>query len=88
MNHTRPAVSLQAVSHRYGKTLALDDVSLAIPRGVTVGLIGPDGVGKSTLLSLVAGVRVIQAGEVWVLGGDMADKQTRQAGRLSVWFCS
>ncbi|MDO4907955.1 ABC transporter ATP-binding protein/permease [Neisseria sp.] len=77
--NTRPAVSLQAVTHRYGKTLALADVSLAIPRGVTVGLIGPDGVGKSTLLSLIAGVRVIQAGEVRVLGGDMAGKQTRQA---------
>ncbi len=79
MQNNTPAVSLQAVSHRYGKTLALDDVSLAIPSGVTVGLIGPDGVGKSTLLSLIAGVRVIQAGEVQVLGGDMADKPTRQA---------
>ncbi len=78
MQNNTPAVSLQAVSHRYGKTLALDDVSLTIPRGVTVGLIGPDGVGKSTLLSLIAGVRVIQAGEVRVLDGDMADKQTRQ----------
>ena len=74
-----PAVCLQAVSHHYSaKVLALDNVSLTLPRGVTVGLIGPDGVGKSTLLSLIAGVRVIQTGEVQVLGGNMAHKEIRQ----------
>ena len=73
------AVIVQAVSHRYGKTRALDEVSFELPAGVTVGLIGPDGVGKSTLLSLIAGVKIIQTGSVNVLGGDMADKQTRQA---------
>ena len=80
MNPTQTAVSIQTLSHRYGKnkTLALDNVSLTIPRGVTVGLIGPDGVGKSTLLSLMAGVRVIQQGEVTVLGGDMAGKAVRR----------
>ena len=71
-------VSIQNLSHRYGKTLALDGVSLDIPKGVTVGLIGPDGVGKSTLLSLMAGVKVIQDGRVEVLGGDMADKDVRR----------
>ena len=71
-------VSIQNLSHRYGKTLALDDVSLDIPKGATVGLIGPDGVGKSTLLSLMAGVKVIQDGWVEVLGGDMADKDVRR----------
>ncbi|WP_107878957.1 ABC transporter ATP-binding protein/permease [Neisseria animaloris] len=75
-----PAVSLRSVSHRYGKTVtALDDVSLTIPRGVTVGLIGPDGVGKSTLLSLIAGVKIIQSGTVEVFGQNMAGKAARQA---------
>ena len=71
-------VSIQNLSHRYGKTLALDGVSLDIPKGATVGLIGPDGVGKSTLLSLMAGVKVIQDGRVEVLGGDMTDKDVRR----------
>ena len=79
MNKPTPAVIVKAVSHRYGKTEALRDVSFALPAGATVGLIGPDGVGKSTLLSLIAGVKIIQAGSVNVLGGDMADKQARQA---------
>ncbi|MBG7618637.1 ribosome-associated ATPase/putative transporter RbbA [Herbaspirillum sp. AP02] len=62
---------LDGVSLRYGSTLALDAISLQIPAGCMVGLIGPDGVGKSSLLSLVAGARALQQGEVSVLGGDM-----------------
>lgn len=45
------AVIVEGVSHRYGRTVALDNVSLTIPVGGTVGLIGPDGVGKSTLMA-------------------------------------
>src|SRR5690606_5220796 len=69
--------SLSGVSLRYGKTIALDDVSLDIPEGLTTGLIGPDGVGKSSLLALISGARRIQEGSVQVLGGDMADKHHR-----------
>lgn len=69
---------LREVSHRYGKTLALDAVSLCIPAGGMAGLIGPDGVGKSTLLSLLAGSRAVQSGRVAVLGGDMADRRHRE----------
>jgi ABC-type branched-subunit amino acid transport system ATPase component len=47
---------LRDVRLRYGKTTALDSVSLDIPAGCIVGLIGPDGVGKSSLLSLIAGL--------------------------------
>ena len=79
-------VSIQNLSHRYGKTLALDGVSLDIPKGATVGLIGPDGVGKSTLLSLMAGVKVIQDGRVEVLGGDMADKDVRRDLSHRIFF--
>ena len=66
-----------SVSHRYGKTCALDDVSIEIPAGRVVGLIGPDGVGKSSLLGLIAGARKIQSGTVTVLSGDMADADHR-----------
>ncbi|CUI35535.1 ribosome-associated ATPase/putative transporter RbbA [Achromobacter ruhlandii] len=72
-----PVVKLSGVSLRYGKTLALDAISLDIPAGRMVGLIGPDGVGKSSLLALIAGSRAVQEGAVEVLGGDMADKRHR-----------
>src|SRR5271155_1489172 len=70
--------SLEGVTHRYGKTVALDNVTIAIPAGRMTGLIGPDGVGKSTLLGLIAGVRKIQAGEVRALDGDLKDAAFRQ----------
>ncbi|MCK0207988.1 ribosome-associated ATPase/putative transporter RbbA [Starkeya koreensis] len=76
-----PAIALSGLVHRYGKTLALDGVELSVPAGCMAGLIGPDGVGKSTLLALAAGVTRIQQGKVVVLGGDMADRHwRRQAG--------
>ncbi|HEY9102199.1 ribosome-associated ATPase/putative transporter RbbA [Chitinimonas sp.] len=70
---------LAGVCLRHGKTLALDHVDLQIPAGCMVGLIGPDGVGKSSLLSLLSGARAIQQGEVSVLAGDMADATHRRA---------
>ena len=73
-----PVARLHEVGLRYGKTCALDEVSLDVPAGCMVGLIGPDGVGKSSLLALVAGARAIQTGRVEVLGGDMADAGHRR----------
>jgi ribosome-dependent ATPase len=70
---------LQDVSLGYRKVVALDAVSLAVPAGCMAGLIGPDGVGKSSLLALVAGARAVQAGRVEVLGGDMADARHRRS---------
>ena len=69
--------SLTRVSLCYRDVRALDDVTLSVPAGQMVGLIGPDGVGKSSLLALVAGVRRIQGGTVTVLGGDMGEARFR-----------
>jgi ribosome-dependent ATPase len=76
-SHDRLVARLQAVTHRYGSVTALDDITLDIPEGSLVGVIGPDGVGKSTLLSIVAGVKRIQSGGVQVLDGDMTDAAHR-----------
>ncbi|MBL8464918.1 MAG: ATP-binding cassette domain-containing protein [Thauera sp.] len=65
------------VHHRYADTRAADALTLDLPAGRMVGFIGPDGVGKSTWLGLVAGARTIQRGTVEVLGGDMADARHR-----------
>lgn len=69
---------LDGVGLGYGRTRALDGVSLDIPAGCLAGVIGPDGVGKSSLLSLVAGARRLQDGRLQVLGGDMADASHRR----------
>jgi ribosome-dependent ATPase len=73
-----PVAQLQDVSLQYGKTCALKAVSLEIPAQCMVGLIGPDGVGKSSLLALIAGARKIQSGQIEVLGGDMASRAHRR----------
>src|SRR5262247_3703026 len=65
------------VSMHYGNTVALDHVSIDIPAGCMVGFIGPDGVGKSSSLSLISGARVIQSGTVEVLGRNMGDAKER-----------
>jgi len=74
-----PVVRVRDVSLRYGKRLALDDITLDLPAGRMVGLIGPDGVGKSSLFSLISGARAIQKGGIDVLGGDMAESRHRRA---------
>ena len=75
----KPVVSVQDVTHRYGKSSALDGISLEIPSGIMVGIIGPDGVGKSTLMALIAGSKKMQQGKLTVLNGDMADAAHRRS---------
>ncbi|MBE6405905.1 MAG: ABC transporter ATP-binding protein/permease [Lentisphaerae bacterium] len=78
METNAPAVSFRDLSLVYGKkTVGLDSVSLDIPAQKVIGLIGPDGVGKSTLLSLITGAHKMQEGTLQVLGGDMRDAKHR-----------
>ncbi|WP_166423165.1 ribosome-associated ATPase/putative transporter RbbA [Paraglaciecola sp. 20A4] len=69
--------SLKGITHRYNNVLAVDDVTLDIPTGMMIGLLGPDGVGKSTLLGLISGARKLQEGSLQVFGGDMAKASHR-----------
>jgi len=77
MPRESPVASVDDVTQRYGKMVALDHISLSLPAGRMIGLIGPDGVGKSALLSMIAGARQIQSGSVMVLDNDMADPRAR-----------
>jgi ribosome-dependent ATPase len=78
-SEVKPVASIRDVTHRYGKVLALDRISVDIPTGVMVGFIGPDGAGKSTLLALMAGSKKVQEGQVDALGGDMRQMRHRRA---------
>jgi len=72
-------IKLEHVTQRFGKVTALDDISIEIPPRKTIGLIGPDGVGKSTMLALVTGAMAAPSsgGDITVLGGDMRSKAHR-----------
>ena len=73
-----PVARFTGVAQRHGKVQALADIDLDLPAGCMVGVLGPDGVGKSTLLALLAGARVLQQGQLQVLGGDMARSRHRR----------
>lgn len=73
------AVAVSDVTHRYRSVNAVNDVSLSIPAGTATAFVGPDGVGKSTLLGLIAGVRRLQSGTIQALGGSMAVRAHRDA---------
>ncbi len=80
------SVHIDGLSHHYGTFPALENISLQLAAGETIGLIGPDGVGKSTLLSVIAGVKIIQQGQVEVLGGNMADRRFRHQNSSRIAF--
>ncbi len=78
-NNPEVIAKLINVSHSYGNTKALDNITLDIPSGCLAGLIGPDGVGKSTMLALISGVRKMQEGKVEVMGADMSLSSRRNS---------
>ena len=81
-----PVARLQGVGLSYGATTALEAVTIDIPAGCVVGLIGPDGVGKSSLLSLIAGARTVQRGHIDVLGGDIANAGHRHSAQPRIAY--
>lgn len=68
-----PACVVDTVSHAYGPTRALNDVSLTIPTSQRVALVGPSGAGKTTLLRVLAGMLTPTAGRVTVHGQPLAE---------------
>ncbi len=83
---TEVIARLAGVSHRYGASIAVNDITVEIPKRTMVGLIGPDGVGKSTLLALIAGVRRIQSGKISVFDSDMADQRHLKSVRQRIAY--
>ena len=85
-NNSYLALKINHVSHFYNKKCALKDISFSLPKGGTLGLIGPDGVGKSTLLSLVSGIKSIQSGSISALGADLGNPLERMRVQSDIAF--
>lgn len=59
-------ITCQGLTKRYGNTLALNDISLAIPMGRIVGLLGPNGSGKTTFIKIICGLLEQTKGEILI----------------------
>ena len=70
-NSANLALKINDLSHFYDDKCVLKDITLSLPEGATLGIIGPDGVGKSTLLSLISGIKLIQSGSIYALNRDL-----------------
>jgi ABC-2 type transport system ATP-binding protein len=68
MEHSAPALSIDGLTVRRGKIVAVRDLDLELARGELVGLLGPSGSGKTTLMRSIVGVQNIESGTVTVLG--------------------
>jgi ABC-2 type transport system ATP-binding protein len=87
-NRSVDALAVRGVTHRFGPVAALDDVSLAVPRGAFVVLLGPNGAGKSTLFALVTRLYDNVTGEIRILGHDVRRQPTAALRQLGVVFQS
>jgi ABC-2 type transport system ATP-binding protein len=77
-----PAIELLHLTKRFGRTLAVDDLTLEIPRGSTFGLLGPNGAGKSTTIKMLMGMLSATAGSARVLGIDVRDDAAQVKQRV------
>ncbi|MGA0531173.1 ABC transporter ATP-binding protein [Hansschlegelia sp. KR7-227] len=80
------ALSVEHVTHVFGKTKALDDVSLEAPTGAFTALVGQNGAGKTTLFSLITRLYNNRSGEIRVLGHDVRREPAKALSRLGVVF--
>jgi ABC-2 type transport system ATP-binding protein len=77
------AISVDALTKRYGETLAVDAIHFNVRAGATVGLLGGNGAGKTTTIAMLLGLLIPSAGRVHVLGHDMARDRFAALARMN-----
>ena len=77
------AISVTALSKRYGETLAVDGIDFAAPAGATIGLLGGNGAGKTTTIAMLLGLLIPTTGRISVLGHDMATDRFAALARMN-----
>lgn len=84
MDKTAPALEITNLHKSYGDTLAVDDISLTLPRGAFLGLLGPNGAGKSTTINCIVGVNKITSGTIKTFGLDVEDDYRESRKTLGI----
>jgi ABC-2 type transport system ATP-binding protein len=86
MADTQSAILVENISKRFGRVLALDDISLAVPEGDIFALLGPNGAGKSTLIDILCTITRPDGGRAEVAGVDVVRQPHRARRNLGVVF--
>jgi ABC-2 type transport system ATP-binding protein len=81
-----PAILVEGVSKRFGRVLALDDVSLSVPQGETFALLGPNGAGKSSLIDILCTISQPDGGRAQIAGVDVVKQPLCARKQLGVVF--
>jgi ABC-2 type transport system ATP-binding protein len=79
-----PALQLAGLHKRFGETVAVDHIDLAVPRGSFFGLVGPNGAGKTTALSMAVGLLRPDAGTARIFGVDVWRDPVRAKALIGV----
>jgi ABC-2 type transport system ATP-binding protein len=79
-----PAIRIQSVTKRFGPLVAVSDVSLEVPEGTFLGLLGRNGAGKSTLIKMITGLMKPTHGEIHVLGEKVSMTSLDMKRRIGV----
>jgi ABC-2 type transport system ATP-binding protein len=88
MSETSPAMAIRVenVSKRFGRVLALDNVSLSVPQGQMFALLGPNGAGKTTLIDILCTIQKPDGGKAEIAGIDVAKSPLKVRRQLGVVF--
>lgn len=79
-------LEVKNVTVLYGKSVAVEDVSLCVREGEAVGIIGANGAGKSTILKVLSRLWPLTSGEIWFAGDRIDRKETTEVVRLGISF--
>ena len=77
-------LEIKNMTVHYGKSMAIQDVSLGVVEGAVVSIIGANGAGKSTILRALSGLVPSSSGEVWFMGNRIDGKETTEIVRLGI----
>ncbi len=77
-------LEVKNITVHYGKSMAIEDVSLEVAEGSVVSIIGANGAGKSTTLRAISGLVPLTSGEIWYMGNKTNGRQTEEIVRLGI----
>jgi branched-chain amino acid transport system ATP-binding protein len=77
-------LEIKSIAVHYGKSMAIEDISIRVSEGTVVSIIGANGAGKTTILRALAGLKPLTSGEIWFMGNRIDGRETTDIVKLGV----